>query len=87
MCELSKEVVSCQLQFLTLGSNEISKDVEKVLKIIEKSKLEYEVGEMTTLIKGKYIEVFKLLEEITKITMETGNKFVINTIISNECGC
>ena len=50
------------------------------------SGLEYNVGAMSTLVRGEKDKLFKLLEEIYA-KMDEECKFVITAKISNICGC
>jgi uncharacterized protein YqgV (UPF0045/DUF77 family) len=86
MCEIQKsKVISCQLNFITIGDAEYNKNIEFVLELIKKSGLHCNIGEMSTIIKGDSDKVFFLLN---KICSEMQNKkFIMNISISNICGC
>ncbi|RQD70487.1 MAG: hypothetical protein D5S00_04020 [Tindallia sp. MSAO_Bac2] len=79
--------ISCQIQYVPLKTLETDNDVQQVLEIISNSGLEYQVGSMTTQIRGKAEEVFGLLQLIEKKMTENNRRFTMNTIISNDCGC
>ena len=86
MCEIQKEkIISCQLNFVTIGDTDYNKNIDNVLKLIETSGLNYNIGEMSTIIKGNPQKIFLLLN---KICYEMQDKnFLINISISNICGC
>jgi uncharacterized protein YqgV (UPF0045/DUF77 family) len=86
MCEIQKEqMISCQLAFITIGDIDYGKNIEFVLELIKKSGLYFDIGEISTVIKGNCEKVFSLLN---KICLEIQNKkFLMNISISNVCGC
>jgi uncharacterized protein YqgV (UPF0045/DUF77 family) len=85
MCSLDK-IAACELSFLPLESSDSNAHVDKVIELIEQSGMEYNVGVMSTLVRGEKEKVFKLLEEIYA-KMDEECKFVIAAKISNQCGC
>ena len=54
--------LSCQLTFCPLGSETFLDEIEEALEIIRQSGLEYEIGSMSTIVKGPGSEVLALLE-------------------------
>jgi uncharacterized protein YqgV (UPF0045/DUF77 family) len=86
MCEVSKEIiVSSQLSFITFGDSDYNNDIQKVINIIEESKLDYTVGRMSTIIKGDILAVMNLVNTICCVMND--KKYLINMSISNVCGC
>jgi uncharacterized protein YqgV (UPF0045/DUF77 family) len=85
MCSLDK-IAACEISFLPLQSGDGNANVDKVIELIEQSGLEYNVGVMSTLVRGEKEKVFKLLEEIYA-KMDEECKFVIAAKISNLGGC
>ena len=59
--------LSCQLTFCPLGSETFLDEIEEALEIIRQSGLEYEIGSMSTIVKGPGSEVLALLEETTNV--------------------
>jgi uncharacterized protein YqgV (UPF0045/DUF77 family) len=80
-------LVSCQLSFYPLGTPDTNKSVKEVVKIIEKSGLESEVNDMSTIIKGNIQETTELLGNIQQIMDKNGISYTLVAIISNVCGC
>lgn len=84
MCEIQKEkTVTCQLSFIPIGKVEYTKDIDEILKIIENSKLYYEIGNISTTIKGNSTIVFNILKDITNYCSNYNINFTMTTIISN----
>ena len=61
--------LSCQLTFCPLGSETFLDEIEEALEIIRQSGLEYEIGSMSTIVKGPGSQVLALLERIA-VTMD-----------------
>ena len=80
-------IISCQVQYVPLGTNDVNVDVEKVLTLIEESGLNYEPGPMTTTISGNPERVFHLIQRIETEMSENNRKFTMTILLSNECGC
>ena len=88
MCSLEKErVISCQIQYVPLGTHDVNLDVGKVLALIGESGLNYETGSMTTIIRGKPDRVFQLIQRIESQMSENNRKFTMTILLSNDCGC
>lgn len=85
MCPMEK-IASCQIAFTPIISDNYIDDVKKVLKIINNSGLENEVGELSTFVRGEKTKVLKLIEDIY-VTMDQITKFSMDIKISNICGC
>jgi uncharacterized protein YqgV (UPF0045/DUF77 family) len=83
MCKMDK-VVSYELAFLPIQSEDYIKDVDKVLKIISDSGLKHTVGTLSTTVSGNSGELFKLAEEIYN-HMNNQCKFKFDIRISNIC--
>lgn len=87
MCEIHKgNVISAQLSFYPLNEIDCLVSIDKVLKIIDQSGLDYNAGDMSTVIKGERENVFNLIKDITYTMDDEGCKFSMNVIISNFCG-
>lgn len=78
------KVVSAELGFSPLDSKNYAEDIERVLKIIEESGMEYNVGIMSTVVIGKAQEIFDLLESIYN-GMDAICSFTFHINISNAC--
>jgi uncharacterized protein YqgV (UPF0045/DUF77 family) len=57
-----------------------------VLEKLISSGLEYNIGEMSTIIKGSKLDVLNLISSIYDL-MSPKCSFVIDIRISNTCGC
>ena len=78
--------LSCQLTFCPLGSETFLDEIEEALEIIRQSGLEYEIGRMSTIVKGPGSEVLALLERIAVTMDERGCRFSMPATLSNLCG-
>ena len=85
MCGLDK-MIYCQLSFAPLARNEYGSDVKRVLRIISDSGLEHEAGVMSTVVRGKEKELFRLMQKIYE-DMDNFCSFIMDIKISNVCGC
>jgi uncharacterized protein YqgV (UPF0045/DUF77 family) len=85
MCSMGK-IASCQISFLPVVTDNYIEDINKVLELIKSTKLECEVGTMSTTVRG---DKTRILEMITKVydNMDGKCSFVMDIKISNLCGC
>lgn len=74
------------MSFVPIQSENYLADVDEVIKLIEQSGLDYQVGFFSTTIQGGKEKIFYLLKKIFD-EMESRTKFIIITKISNLCGC
>ena len=85
MCPLDK-IASCQISFTPMISKDYLSDIQKVIELIAASGLEYDVGILSTTIRGNKNGIFMLLKGIYD-TMEETCSFTMDVKISNLCGC
>lgn len=85
MCSMAK-IASCQISFTPINSADYMNDIEKVLDIIKSYNLEYNIGILSTSIKGNKDKVLKLINELYN-TMDDICSFTMDIKISNICGC
>lgn len=85
MCIVEK-IISCQLSFIPIQSENYLVDIDRVLKKIITSELQYSIGEMSTIIKGSKTNILNLISNIYDL-MAPKCSFVIDIRISNICGC
>ncbi len=78
--------LSCQLTFCPLGSETFLDEIEEALEIIRQSGLEYEIGSMSTIVKGPGSQVLALLERIAVTMDQRGCRFSMSATLSNLCG-
>jgi len=81
-----EKIASCQIAFTPIVSDDYMEDVDKVLKIIDNSGLEYEVGSLSTFVRGEKSRVLNLISQIYD-TMDDITNFSMDIKISNICGC
>ena len=86
----SKAIMMCgknpEEHWLPLGSETFLDEIEEALEIIRQSGLEYEIGSMSTIVKGPGSEVLALLERIAVTMDERGCRFSMPATLSNLCG-
>lgn len=82
---MEEKIISCEISFVPIQSENYLSDVDEVIKLIEESELDYQVGIFSTTIQGDKDKIFSLLRKIFD-EMETRTKFLIITKISNLCG-
>jgi len=80
-------VISCQLTFYPLGTNEVDAAVNMVLELIQKAPVKSRTNELNTVITGRSEDVFTLLKTITDFSCQKGILFAMQAGISNNCGC
>ncbi len=85
MCPMGK-IASCQIAFTPIVSDDYMEDVDKVLKIIDNSGLEYEVGALSTFVRGEKSRVLSLIPQIYD-AMDDITNFSMDIKLSNICGC
>lgn len=85
MCSMEK-IASTQISFTPIISDDYINDIEKVLDIIKLSNLEYNIGILSTSIRGNKDKVLKLINELYN-TMDDICSFTMDIKISNICGC
>ncbi|EOD00679.1 YkoF family thiamine/hydroxymethylpyrimidine-binding protein [Caldisalinibacter kiritimatiensis] len=81
-----EKIASCQITFTPIISDNYIDDVNKVLDIIKSYELEYDIGILSTTIRGNKEKILKLITEIYN-TMDNQCKFTMDVKISNICGC
>ncbi len=79
------KIISCQIVFSPIVSDDYKKDVHQVIDIIKQSGVDFEVGLLSTEIKGDKETIFQLIETIFK-TMDTQSGFTMDVKYSNLCG-
>lgn len=85
MCSMEK-IASCQISFTPIISDNYINDINKVLDIIKKSNLEYNIGILSTTIRGNKEIVLNLINKVYN-TMDDICSFTMDIKISNICGC
>lgn len=80
-------MISCEFTFIPLMDMEPEEKIMKILELIEKSGLDYTVGEMSSRVWGESEKVFQLFQSIDSYCREIGLKYHIQMIFSNYCAC
>jgi uncharacterized protein YqgV (UPF0045/DUF77 family) len=83
---MAKEIISCEMSFIPIASQNYIEDVENVLKVISQSGLEYQTNSFSTILTGTKEEILALIGEIIE-KMYDNSKFTIVLKLSNICGC
>ena len=81
-----EEMITCQVSFLPIESQNYKEDVARVLSMIEKSGLDFQTGEMSTTIRGDRDLIWAMAKEIFEV-MAPVCRFVLDLKVSNTCGC
>lgn len=84
---LKENFMTCQLSFYALNTENTTAEIEQILELIEKSDLEYEIGTMSTFLRGPSNLVFDLVHDIHQLSQISGYNYAMNVTFSNECGC
>ncbi len=88
MCPVEKgNIVSCQLSFIPIGNEEYLDEINKVLSLIKETGLEYNVGILSTTVRGYLKIVLDLIADINKSMSISGCSYTMNILLSNTCGC
>lgn len=83
-------MISCQIALYPLETMEVDKvilDALEAVKPLIDDGLIVEVGTMSTVIKGEDTIVWEALQLLYYSASKNGQKIILNTQISNECGC
>ena len=81
-----EEMITCQVSFLPIESQNYKEDVTRVLSMIEKSGLDFQTGDMSTTLRGERDRIWALAQEIFE-GMNPVCRFVLDLKGSNTCGC
>ncbi len=85
MCSMEK-IATCQISFTPIVSTNYIEDINKVLDIIKSYEVDYNVGMMSTTIKGNKETLLKIINQIFN-TMYEVCSFTMDVKLSNVCGC
>ncbi|MGQ9818676.1 MAG: YkoF family thiamine/hydroxymethylpyrimidine-binding protein [Candidatus Kapaibacteriales bacterium] len=83
---MEEKIISCEISFVPIQSQNYTKEVDEVIRLIAESGLEHQVGIFSTTIRGTKEKVFTLIKKIFD-EMELQKKVLIILKISNLCGC
>lgn len=85
MCAVEKKLMSCQLTYFPLQSENYLAEIDQVLDIIKSYDVEYDIGILSTTIRGTDDIIFALIRDI--YDKMSNYHFTLNIMISNTCGC
>ncbi|GBF10183.1 YkoF family thiamine/hydroxymethylpyrimidine-binding protein [Tepidibacillus infernus] len=83
-------MISCQVALYPLATKEFDQVIVEALDAVKPLKeegLTIEVGSMSTIFKGPDDLVWKAVRLLFDTAKQNGQQIVLNTQISNECGC
>lgn len=67
--------MKCQLTYLPFGTPNVISEVDEVLDLIADYNVDYQIGDLSTLVEGDREEIFKLIEEIYRTQDDQGKHF------------
>jgi len=79
------QIISCQICFIPINEGNINLSVDRILKLVETSGIEYQVGMMSTELKGERKSLMYLINQILDDALEN-TKFILDIRFSNQCG-
>lgn len=85
MCAMEK-VISAELSFLPIESENYKNDVNQALEIIRSYNIEYHIGIISTTVRGNERQLFEMIRHLFT-TMDERCKFALDVKLSNVCGC
>ena len=80
-------IVSCQLSYLPINSNQYLADIDVILKAIKVAFPDAKVGEMSTYIIGSKEKVYQLIKKLLDLSIQKEQPFHFTFSVSNLCGC
>ena len=80
-------IISCQISFYPLYTENVNEEVKEVINLIENSELQSKSDAISTTIFGESEQIYALLAQITDFMTAKNFKFAMNCNISNSCGC
>jgi len=79
-------MMTCQVSYLALATDEFETETEKILDVIRDSGLEHHIGTLATEIRGHKAELLALIEKLVNVA-EGESRYVLDVRLSNTCGC
>ncbi len=88
MCSMGKgSIVSCQITYFPIDSKKYLDEINEVLALFKASGLEYDIGALSTTIKGEAETIFNLISSIHNEMSSKNCNYTMNIMVSNICGC
>jgi len=82
-----ESIISCQITYFPIDSKHYLNEIDEVLDLIKNSGLDYDIGILSTTIKGNSEKVFKLITNIHGTMSYKNCNYTMNIMVSNICGC
>ncbi len=82
----SSNIMVADVSFIPMNSPDYKSDVNKAINIIRSYKLEYEIGIISTTVRGDKDLIFKMIQRLYNEMGETCS-FFLDIRLSNLCGC
>lgn len=79
------QIISCQISFIPINEGNINLSVDRILKLVETSGIEYKVGMMSTELKGERESLMQLINQMMDYALKN-TKFILDIRFSNQCG-
>lgn len=83
-------MIACQMSLYPLGTGDFTaliSDAVGSLKPLEERGLRLDVGSMSTVVTGPDDVVWQAVRLLFDTAVGDGNRIVLTTTFSNECGC
>lgn len=80
-------IISCEITYFPIRSQDYLGDIHKVLEMIKSYPVTYEIGILSTTIRGDKNTIFNMIQAIYDKMEEENCHFTISLMISNICGC
>lgn len=74
--------ISAEISFFPLQKEDFKEEINKAIEVIRSFNLEYQIGILSTTVKGEQALVFKMVYKIFSTMSESG-KFVLNVKYTN----
>lgn len=89
MCDVEKtSLISCQMSFYPLYTEDCIPIVKKVVGVIKKNgRVTSSVNDLSTIIKGEREAVMELVDDVQQRMDEENIRYSMILTISNSCGC
>ncbi len=78
--------ITAQIGFYPIQSSDYKSEVNQAIELIRQYPLEFEIGLLSTTVRGNREVVFQMLQALFT-TMETRCRFTMSVTMSNLCGC
>ncbi|MDX1617413.1 MAG: thiamine-binding protein [Balneolaceae bacterium] len=77
-------MTTCQLTYLPFATEQVVKEVDEVVDFIDAFDVEYEVGDLSTTVRGERDEVLRLVTEMFISRDDARKKFRLHVELLSE---